>query len=144
MEKREPIAEIKKKIDAIIIKDFNQDGASMQYNSTGEVKGRYHAIHAETVDINMKPDGTMDWQVKATETTKEGDNVMLSGNGTGLLEPGMTGTIKGQVVSMTNSARLSWVNNLRFDVDGKFDQKNKEIEMKLYLAMKQEVSAPAM
>ncbi len=144
MEKREPIVEIKEKIDAIIIKDFNQNGASMQYNSSGEVKGRYHAIHAETVDANIKPDGTMDWQIKAAETTKEGDNVMLTGSGTGMQEPDMKGTIKGQVVCMTNSARLSWINNLKLDIDGKVDQKSKEIEMKIYLAMKQEVSAPAM
>ena len=43
MEKREPIAEIKEKVDAIIIKEFNQNGAILQYNSSGEVKGRYHA-----------------------------------------------------------------------------------------------------
>ncbi|MGD6933404.1 MAG: hypothetical protein ACQCN5_04270 [Candidatus Bathyarchaeia archaeon] len=144
MEKREPIAEIKEKIDAIIIKDFNQDGASMQYNSSGEVKGRYHAIHSETSEVNFRRDGTLEWQVKAAETTKEGDNIMFTGNGTGLQEPGMTGSIKGQVVAMTNSSRLSWINNLRIDVDGKIDQKNKEISMKYYLAMQQEVSAPAM
>jgi len=142
MEKREPIAELKEKIDAIIIKDFNKDSANLQYNSTGEVKGRYHAIHAETVDINLRTDGTLDWEVRAAETTKEGDNIMISGNGTGLQESDMTSSIRGQVVCMTNSSRISWLNNLRVDVDGKIDQKNKEISMKMFLAMKQ--VAPAM
>jgi len=142
MEKREPIAELKEKIDAIVIKDFNKDSANLQYNSTGEVKGRYHAIHAETVDINLRTDGTLDWEVRAAEITKEGDNIMISGNGTGLQEPDMTSSIRGQVVCMTNSSRISWLNNLRVDVDGKIDQKNKEISMKMYMAMKQ--VAPAM
>jgi hypothetical protein len=142
MEKREPIAELKEKIDAIIVKDFNQDSANLQYNSSGEVKGRYHAIHSETVDLNIKTDGTLNWEVRAAERTKEGDNIMISGNGTGMLEPGLTSSIKGQVVCTTNSSRISWLNNLNVDVDGKIDQKNKEISMKMYLAMKQ--VAPAM
>jgi hypothetical protein len=144
MEKREPIAEIKEKVDALIIKDFNQDTASLQYNSSGEVKGRYHAVHSETSEVNLKADGTMDWQVHALEATKEGDNIMITGNGTGMQEPGLTGTFKGEIVYMTNSSRLSWINNLRADVEGKIDQKNREISMKIYLAMQQQVSAPAM
>jgi hypothetical protein len=145
MEKREPIAEIKEKIDAIIIRDFNQDGAMMQYNSSGEVKGRYHAIHMETSEVTFKMDGTMDWQVRAVEATKEGDNIMITGNGTGMLESdGFTGNIRGEIVYMTNSLRMGWINNLRADVDGKVDMRDKEISMKIYLAMKQQAVTPAM
>jgi len=52
------LAEIKEKVNAIIIKEFNKDGAMMQYNSMGEVKGRYHGSHIETVDIMLKMDST--------------------------------------------------------------------------------------
>jgi len=45
---------------------------------------------------------------------------------------------------MSNSSRLNWINNLKADVDGKIDQKNKEMSIKIYLAMKQQASAPAM
>lgn len=145
MEKREPIAEIKEKIDAIIIKEFNQTGAMLQYNSSGDVKGRYHAIHMETSDVTLKMDGTMDWQVRAIESTKEGDNIMITGNGTGMIESdGYKGTFKGQIVYMSNSSRLSWINNLRADVDGEVDLKDKDISIKVYMAMQQQVSAPAM
>jgi hypothetical protein len=145
MEKREPIAEIKEKVDALIIKDFNQNGAMLQYNSSGDVKGRLHGIHMETSDVNLKMDGTMDWTVRAIETTKDGDSVMITGNGTGMMEAGSyKGTIKGEITYMSNSSRMSWINNLRGDVDGEFDLKDKDISMKVYLAMKQQVSAPAM
>ncbi len=145
MEKREPIAEIKEKVDALIIKDFNQNGAMLQYNSSGDVKGRLHGIHMETNDVNLKMDGTMDWTLRAIETTKDGDSVMITGNGTGMMEAGSyKATIKGEITYMSNSSRMSWINNLRGDVDGEFDLKDKDISMKVYLAMKQQVSAPAM
>jgi hypothetical protein len=145
MEKREPIAEIKEKIDATIVKEFNQNGAMLQYNSSGDVKGRYHGIHMETSDVTFKTDGTMDWQVRAIEATKEGDNIMITGNGTGMMEAdGHKGTLKGQIVYMSNSSRLPWINNLHADVDGEFDLKDKDISLKIYVAMQQQVSTPAM
>ena len=62
MEKKEMLAEIKEKTNAIIIKEFSQDGAMIQYNSSGEVKGKYHANHVETTDVKMKMDGTNEWE----------------------------------------------------------------------------------
>ncbi|XHH08567.1 MAG: hypothetical protein ACFCUE_13510 [Candidatus Bathyarchaeia archaeon] len=145
MEKREPIAEIKEKVDAMVIKEFNQNGAVVQYNSSGEVKGRYHGIHMETTDVTFKMDGTLDWQARAVEATKEGDNIMITGSGTGMMQAeSYKGNIRGQVVYMSNSSRLNWINNLRADVDGEFDMKDKELSMKIYLAMQQQVSSPAM
>jgi hypothetical protein len=145
MEKREPIAEIKEKVDALIIKDFNQNGAMLQYNSSGDVKGRIHGIHMETTDVNLKMDGTMDWTVRAIETTKDGENIMITGNGTGMMESGSyKGTLKGEIVYMSNASTLNWINNIRADVDGEFDLKDKDISMKIYMGMKQQVSAPAM
>ena len=58
MEKQDMLAEIKEKVNAIIIKEFSKDGAMMQYNSMGEVKGRYHGSHIETVDVMLKMDST--------------------------------------------------------------------------------------
>jgi hypothetical protein len=147
MEKREILAEIKEKADAIIIKEFRPDGALMQYNSTGEVKGRYHANHIETVDLKLNMDGTNEWEVRAMETTKEGDVVMVSGKGTGKQENAMEGSFKGEVTFMTNSSRLSWLNNTKAWVEGMTDQKNNESNMKVYVEKPQAtatVAAPIM
>lgn len=140
MEKRDVLVEIKEKADAIIIKEFNKDGAMVQYNSTGEVKGKYHANHIETVDVKLNMDGTNEWEVRAMETTKEGDVVMISGKGTGRQENAMEGSFKGEVTYMTNSSRLSWLNNTKAWVEGITDQKNNESNMKIY-AEKPEATA---
>ena len=140
MEKRDVLVEIKEKADAIIIKEFNKDGAMVQYNSTGEVKGKYHANHIETVDVKLNMDGTNEWEVRAMETTKEGDVVMISGKGTGRQENAMEGSFKGEITYMTNSSRLSWLNNTKAWVEGITDQKNNESNMKIY-AEKPEATA---
>ncbi len=121
------LAEIKEKTNAIIIKEFSQDGAMIQYNSTGEVKGKYHANHVETTDVKMKIDGTNEWETKAIEMTKEGDVVMVTGKGTG-----QQNTFMGEVTYMTNSPRLSWLNNTKAKVEGITDMKNNEATIKVW------------
>lgn len=132
MEKKDLLGEIKEKTNAVIIKELATDGAMIQYNSMGEVKGRYHANHIETADVKLKMDGTNEWEVRAMEMTKEGDVVMISGKGTGRQESAMTGSFNGEVTYMTNSSRLSWLNNTKGWVEGMMDQKNNEATMKIY------------
>lgn len=132
MEKINEIAEIKEKTSALIIKEFTKDGVMMQNNSTGEARGKYHANHVETADVKLKMDGTMEWEVRAMETTKEGDVVMITGAGTGKQEKAMEASFKGEVIYMTNSAKLNWLNNQKGYVEGMTDQKNGESSMKIY------------
>ena len=127
MEKKDLLAEIKEKTDAVVIKEFSPDGAIIQYNLSGEVKGKYHANHVETTDVKMKMDGTNEWESRAMEMTKDGDMVMMQGKGTG------TGnTFKGEVMYMTNSPRLNWLNNMKAMVEGVSDMKNNEATIKIY------------
>jgi hypothetical protein len=143
MEKKEMLAEIKEKINAIIIKEFNKDGAMMQYNSSGEVKGKYHGSHVETVDVMLQMDGSNMWEVKAMETTKEGDVVMIMGKGTGKQLSASTGSFEGEVTYMTNAPRLSWLNNQKGWGEGMMDQKNGQATMKIYTEQPQAtVAAP--
>ena len=140
--KREMLAEIKEKTSVVIIKEFNTDGAMIQYNSIGEVKGKYHGNHIETVDVKLKMDGTNEWEVKAMETTKDGDVVMITGGGTGRQENAMEGSFKGEVTYMTNSPRLSWLNNTKGWVEGMMDQKNGEATMTVYPASAKAETTP--
>ncbi len=144
MEKRDEIVEIKEKTGALIIKDFSQDGVMMQNNSMGEAKGKYHANHIETADVKMKMDGTMEWEVRAMETTKEGDVVMITGAGTGRQEKALQANFKGEIVYMTNSPRLNWLNNQKGYVEGVLDQKNGESAMKIYAEKPQATIATPM
>ena len=131
------IAEIKERANAVIIKEFNPDGALIEYNSSGEVKGKYHASHLETVDVKMKMDGTNEWEMRAMEMTKEGDVVMITGKGTG-----QQNNFTGELAYMTNSSRLSWLNNTKARVEGVTDMKNNEATLRVW-AEKQEMVPPS-
>ena len=127
MEKKEMLAEIKEKTDAVIIKEFQPDGAWIEYNSSGEVKGKYHANHIETTEVKLKMDGTNEWESRAMELTKEGDVIMMTGKGTGRLN-----TFIGEVTYMTNSPRLSWLNNTKARIEGVTDAKANQATMKIW------------
>jgi hypothetical protein len=134
MEKKDMIAEIKERTNAVIIKEFNPDGALLEYNSTGEAKGKYHATHVETADVKMKMDGTNEWEIRAIEMTKEGDLIMISGKGTG-----QQNNFTGEVTYMTNSPKLSWLNNTKARVEGSTDMKSNMTTLRLWPEKKQEM-----
>jgi len=131
------IAEIKERANAVIIKEFNPDGAIIEYNSSGEVKGKYHANHLETADVKMKMDGTNEWEMRAMEITKEGDVVMISGKGTG-----QQNNFTGEFTYMTNSPRLSWLNNTKALVEGTTDMKTNEATLRVWQMKPAPVPAP--
>ena len=137
---KEMLAEIKEKTDAVIIKEFSPDGAMIQYNSSGEAKGaKYHANHVETTDVKMKMDGTNEWESRSIETTKDGDVVMMTGKGTGQMN-----NFSGEVTYMTNSPRLSWLNNTKAHVEGMTDIKNNEATIRVWSEKKQETASSPM
>ena len=131
------IAEIKERTNAVIIKEFNPEGALIEYNSSGEVKGKYHANHLETADVKMKMDGTNEWEMRAMEMTKEGDVVMITGKGTG-----QQNNFTGELTYMTNSPRLSWLNNTKARVEGTTDMKNNIATLKVWPEKQAPVPAP--
>jgi hypothetical protein len=73
------------------------------------------------------------------EMTKEGDVVMVTGKGTG-----QQNNFMGEVTYMTNSPRLSWLNNTKAKVEGMTDMKNNEATIKIYPEKQATVVAPMM
>jgi hypothetical protein len=136
LEKKDMIAEIKERTNAVVIKEFNPDGALIQYNSSGEVKGKYRANHLETADVKMKMDGTNEWELRAVEMTQEGDVIMVSGKGAG-----RQNNFSGEVMYMTNSPRLSWLNNTKARLEGWTDMKSNEATLRIWPEKKQEMAA---
>ncbi len=132
MEKREILVEVKAKTSAVIIKEFSKDGAIMQYNSNGEVKGKYHASHIETVDTLFKMDGTSEWESRGMDMTKDGDLIMMTAKGTGQPENMTTGRFQGEVTFMTNSAKLGWLNQTKGRTEGKLDYMTGDATYKVY------------
>jgi hypothetical protein len=138
MEKKEMITEIKERTDAVIIKEFSPDGAWIEYNSSGEAKGKINANHIETTDVKMKMDGTSEWESRAMEMTKEGDIIMITGKGTGTMN-----NFTGEITYMTNSPRLNWLNNTNGHIEGVTDLKNNEATIRVWPEKKPEMAAPA-
>ncbi len=133
----ELILEIKDKNSVTIIKEFTNDGAKLQFNSVGETKGRYQAQHTETVDIIQKIDGTNDWESRAIDVTRDGDTIMISGNGTGRME-----TFQGEYKFMTTSKNLAWLNSSKAYAEGSSDMRSGVATIKVY-AVKEEAAKAA-
>jgi len=132
----EQILEIKDKTSVTIIKEFRPDCAKIQFNSVGEVRGKYTGSHTETVDILQKMDGTNEWESRAIDVTPNGEIIMVSGRGMGKMQ-----TFQGEYTFMTNSQNLSWLNTTKTWVEGTVDPNSMGATIKVY-AMKQMESMP--
>jgi hypothetical protein len=137
METIEVLGELKNKFTCMTLKEFSEDGVIMQNNAVGEVNGRYNADHIETDDIKMKLDGTMEWESRGLDTTKEGDIILSQAKGIGKTEQVTQTTFKGEVSFITNSPKLSWLNKTKGYIEGVLDQKSGEATAQLYLSKPQ-------
>jgi hypothetical protein len=146
MENKDFLVDLKEKNTTVTIKDFSQDGIQMEVNSVGEVNGKYDATHAETSENTLKADGTMSWEARAIETTKDGDVIFVNGCGTGEPLKGTEMSVKGELLYLTNSAKLRWLNNTKANVEGVTDTVSGEGQFKISASKPQEqqVTAPAM
>ncbi len=133
----EQIFEIKDKAVVTIIKEITKDGLKIQYNSMGQVTGKYNAMHIETVDIVQKMDGTNTWESRAVDTTKEGEIVVVSGKGIGKMT-----SFQGEYNYMTNSPKLAWLNSTKAFAEGTNDMTSGSAEIKVY-AVKEMAKASA-
>jgi hypothetical protein len=147
MEKRDLLVDLKEKNTTMTIKDFSQEGVKLEVNSIGEVTGKYDATHAETSENILKNDGTMTWEARAIETTKDGDVIFVNGCGTGEPLKGTEVSVKGELLYLTNSPRLRWLNNTKARVEGVTDTINGEGSFKISTLNpeeEQQIAAPAM
>lgn len=132
--KEELLGDYHGKVVTITIKEISPSGVRFEVNEQGQIKGkRYEAHHMETASITVKPDGTSEWETKGIDTTKDGDFVVSWGGGTGRQSaPNMTAW-QGKLTYMTQSPKLSWLNNASVRVEGTSNIANGEIVGKSYL-----------
>src|SRR5207248_9033996 len=65
--KGEVIAELRGKTDSFSIKDISSSGVKMENNDVGQITGKYQGNFMETISINMKSDGTSEWEGKGIQ-----------------------------------------------------------------------------
>jgi len=130
--KGELLFEFKAKNNSTTIKDIGPNGVQLEMNDHGEVSGKYHAGHIDTVSVSLKTDGTNDWQLKSIHNTKDGDMVVVWGGGQGRMSGPQTGTWEGELHFMTQSPKLAWLNNSTGWVEGQGNMSTGESSGKIY------------
>ena len=93
-------------------------GVRLESNGQGQFSGKYSATDLTTVTVFLKTDGTSDWESKAIETTNEGDVVVINGRGTGKATSPTEVSYEGELVFMSLSPKLSWLNTTKGWVEG--------------------------
>ncbi len=130
--KGELIAEFRGKSTTTTIKEISPSGVKIEINDTGQVTGRYNAAHMETVSVSIKTDGSQEWHTKAIQSTPEGDLIVITGGGKGKPTGPNTSAWDGEIHFMTQSPRLSWLNNTKGWVEGSGNNITGEFHGKAY------------
>jgi len=130
--KEDLIVELKEKTTTVTVKDFSSAGIKIDYNSEGEVKGRYIARHIETASVLIKPDGTSEYEARGIETTSDGDTILITGKGRGWVETPMKNRFEGENTFQTSSKKLAWLNNVKGRHEGTFNPATGEVTINLY------------
>ncbi len=130
--KGELLFELREKTTTVTIKDFTPAGVRSEYNLQGQVKGKYEAMHLETVTVLGKPDGTFEFEVKGMDATNDGDTILITSRGTGWQDTSKTAKFKSQDSYQTNSGKLAWLNSTKSLGEGTYNFVTGELEAKFY------------
>jgi len=131
-QKGELLGELHGKMAGTTIRELTPLGVRMEINDQGEFKGKFNANTMETVTIFQKRDGTSEWEAKGIAMTREGDFIVVSGRGPGRNTGPTTSSWEGDVVYMTQSQKLAWLNTTKAWVEGTADQVKGEFHAKIY------------
>ena len=129
--KGEVIAELKGKTDSFSIKDISSNGVKMENNDMGQITGKYQANFMETISINMKTDGTSEWEGKGIQMAGK-DMVVATSHGKGKTTADGKIWFEGDVKYMTQSPTLSWLNNTKGWIEGSANQADQTFTAKVY------------
>ena len=111
--KGELLFELKAKTTTVTVKEFTPAGVRTETNLQGEMRGKFNAIHLETVIALAKPDGTVEYEVHGISTTQDGDTVLNTSKGRGRLENPTMGRYEGEDTFQTFSNKLAWLNSTK-------------------------------
>jgi hypothetical protein len=129
--KGEVIAELRGKTDSFSIKDISSSGVKMENNDVGQITGKYQGNFMETVSINMKTDGTSEWEGKGIQMVGK-DMVVVTGHGKGRTGPDGNTMFEGEQKYMTQSSNLSWLNSTKAWIEGAANRADQTFTAKVY------------
>jgi hypothetical protein len=129
--KGELIGELRGKTITTTVKSISPFGVSLSSNGAGQFTGKYAASDIETMEVSLNRDGTIQYEVKAIQNTMEGDMVIVTSRGTGK-STGPTTALEGEVVFMTQSTKLAWLNTTKGWAEGSMNNATGEYQAKFY------------
>ena len=133
MNKNEAMAEIKEKILSTTIKEITPFGIKLELNLEGQLTGElYTAHHMETVSLVQNVDGSFESEARAIENTRDGDMLVISYRGSGKQTGPTTMWGESEGIIMTQSKRLSQLNNARVKTEVTADVASGEVVVKYF------------
>ena len=129
--KGEVIAELRGKTDSFSIKDISSSGFKMENNEVGQITGKYQANFMETISINVKTDGTSEWEGRSIQMAGQ-DMIVATSRGKGRNTGQGTVAFEGDVKYMTQSKNLSWLNSTKGWIEGIANQADQSFTAKVY------------
>jgi hypothetical protein len=91
------------------IKDFSPEGIRLESNLEGDAKGVYDATFYATITMLVKPDRTIDYEVRQIHTTSDGDTVLVYYKGKSIIEGPTRNKVRGRdhVPDVIKEARMA-------------------------------------
>jgi hypothetical protein len=133
LQKGSLLGESRTKVAPYTIKEITPFGLKIERNDSGQFTGAYTANVSDTLTFFLKNDGTFDWESKALSYTKEGDFIIAHVHGTGRMNGPTSSTAEGEAIFMTQSPKLSWLNNRKFKVEATGDLATMEDRAKFFV-----------
>lgn len=115
------------------IKEITPFAVKLENNYEGEHAGpSYFGRSACTTSALLKTDGTFDWESKSLDVTREGEIIVGTFYGTGRMTGPSSTKMEGECIYMTQSPKLSWLNNKKCRVEGTGDNATGEVQVKIF------------
>jgi len=113
MEKGELLFEGKENTSSINLREFSPQGARLDVTLAGKIAGRVTGLILTTHNALMKPDGTIDADVRSV-IFSNGEPVFAWGKATGKgVDPTPILRIEEELTFQTPSKRLAWLNSTK-------------------------------
>ncbi len=128
----ELVGELTEKVTSVTIQEIGRQGVRFSQNSQGRMKGLYDAGHMDTVEVLMKPDGTMEVELRGMEVTTEGEAILLQGRGTARMMSPTMNHVEGSATYQTASKKFAWLNSAKIRFEGTGETTTGEGKVKVF------------
>ena len=128
----ELLLELKSKNTTRSIKDFSPEGIRLESNLEGDAKGVYNATFYATITMLVKPDRTIDYEVRQIHTTSDGDTVLVYYKGKSIIESPTHNKFVGETTFQTSSKKLAWLNGMKARHEGEYNPVAGENDFRVY------------